>query len=105
MTEYDGLVGTHGRIRGPDRRQGARVAATVLLVAAVVIDVGSFWLGLQALSGGIESVWAVLGIVFGGDRDRLCGSRPVADRLGAQARAGDRRRSALARRQWEGRTS
>jgi hypothetical protein len=38
--------------------------ATLLLVAAVVIDVGSFWLGMEALSGGIESVWAVLGVVF-----------------------------------------
>jgi hypothetical protein len=40
-------------------------AATMLLVAAIVIDVGSFWLGLEALSGGIETVWAVLGTVFG----------------------------------------
>ena len=38
--------------------------ATVLLIAAVVIDVGSFWLGMEALSGGVESVWAVLGVVF-----------------------------------------
>lgn len=38
--------------------------ATLLLIAAVVIDLGSFWLGLEALSGGIESVWAVLGVVF-----------------------------------------
>ncbi len=64
MTEYDGLVertvASVVRIANKVTR-----AATVLLVAAVVIDVGSFWLGLQALSGGIESVWAVLGIVFG----------------------------------------
>jgi len=39
--------------------------ATLLLLGSVVICVGSFWLGLEALSGGIESVWIVLGFVFG----------------------------------------
>ena len=40
-------------------------AATLLLVGSIVICVGSFLLGMAALSGGIESVWIVLGFVFG----------------------------------------
>ena len=40
-------------------------AATLLLLASIVICVGSFLLGLEALSGGIESVWIVLAIFFG----------------------------------------
>jgi hypothetical protein len=40
-------------------------AATLLLVASIVICVGSFLLGLEALSGGIESVWIVLAFFFG----------------------------------------
>jgi hypothetical protein len=40
-------------------------AATLLLIAAIVICVGSFLLGLEALSGGIESVWIVLAFFFG----------------------------------------
>lgn len=39
--------------------------ATKLLLAAVVICVGSFLLGVAALSGGIEAVWIVLGVAFG----------------------------------------
>ena len=40
-------------------------AATLLLLASIVICVGSFLLGMEALSGGIESVWIVLGFFFG----------------------------------------
>lgn len=40
-------------------------AATLLLIAAIVICVGSFWLGMEALSGGIETVWIVLAFFFG----------------------------------------
>jgi hypothetical protein len=40
-------------------------AATLLLLASIVICVGSFLLGLEALSGGIESVWIVLAFFFG----------------------------------------
>lgn len=40
-------------------------ATTVLFIVALVICVGSFWLGLQALDDGVESVWTALGIVFG----------------------------------------
>lgn len=39
--------------------------ATRLLLAATVICVGSFLLGIAALSGGIEAVWIVLGAAFG----------------------------------------
>ena len=39
--------------------------ATKLLMATIVICVGGFLLGIAALSGGIETVWIVLGIVFG----------------------------------------
>jgi hypothetical protein len=37
---------------------------TFLLIAATVVAVGSFLLGLAALSGGIRTVWIVLGIAF-----------------------------------------
>ena len=39
--------------------------ATRLLIGVVVVVVGGFYLGVQALSGGIETVWIVLGTVFG----------------------------------------
>lgn len=38
---------------------------TWMLALATIVVVGSFWAGLQALDGGIRTVWAVLGIVFG----------------------------------------
>jgi hypothetical protein len=44
--------------------KAARFATRLFLVAAVVC-VGGFLLGIAALSGGIEKVWIVLGIVFG----------------------------------------
>lgn len=43
----------------------ATAFATKLLLGAVVVCVGGFLLGVAALSGGIEKVWIVLGIVFG----------------------------------------
>ena len=39
--------------------------ATKLLLGAVIVCVGGFLLGVAALSGGIQQVWIVLGIVFG----------------------------------------
>ncbi len=39
--------------------------ATRLLVGVVVVVGGAFYLGVRALTGGIETVWIVLGIVFG----------------------------------------
>lgn len=64
MDDNEGLV---ERTVASVTRIAARVtrAATWLLLTAVVIVGLSFWLGMEALSGGIESVWAVLGIVFG----------------------------------------
>ena len=43
----------------------ATAFATRLVVVAAVVCVGGFLLGVAALSGGIETVWIVLGIVFG----------------------------------------
>ena len=43
----------------------ATAFATRLLIGTVVVCVGGFLLGVSALSGGVESVWIVLGIVFG----------------------------------------
>ena len=43
----------------------ATAFATRLTVVAAVVCFGSFLLGVAALSGGIETVWIVLGIVFG----------------------------------------
>lgn len=39
--------------------------STRLLLMTLVLCVGGFALGVAALSGGIETVWIVLGIVFG----------------------------------------
>lgn len=43
----------------------ATAFATKLFVVAAVVCIGGFLLGVAALSGGIETVWIVLGIVFG----------------------------------------
>jgi len=40
-------------------------ASTLLVLGSVVICVGSFLLGMAALSGGIETVWIVLALCFG----------------------------------------
>lgn len=39
--------------------------ATRILLFTIVVCVGGFLLGVAALSDGIESVWIVLGVVFG----------------------------------------
>ena len=39
--------------------------ATKLFIGAAVVCIGGFLLGIAALSGGIQTVWIVLGIVFG----------------------------------------
>lgn len=39
--------------------------ATKLFLATALVCIGGFLLGVAALSGGIETVWIVLGIVFG----------------------------------------
>ncbi len=43
----------------------AAAFATRLLLGTLVVCVGGFLLGAAALSGGIQTVWIVLGIVFG----------------------------------------
>lgn len=43
----------------------ATAFATRLLLGAAVVCIGGFLLGVAALSGGIEQVWIVLGLVFG----------------------------------------
>lgn len=43
----------------------AAAFATKLFLGAAIVCVGGFLLGIAALSGGIEKVWIVLGIVFG----------------------------------------
>jgi hypothetical protein len=43
----------------------AAAFATKLFLGAAIVCVGGFLLGVAALSGGIEKVWIVLGIVFG----------------------------------------
>ena len=43
----------------------AAAFATRILVVTTVVCVGGFLLGVAVLSGGIETVWIVLGIVFG----------------------------------------
>lgn len=43
--------------------RAGRLVSWWLLVAAFVV-LGSFWAGLEALDGGIRTVWVVLGAVF-----------------------------------------
>ena len=45
-------------------RKAARFSSK-LLIGVTIVCVGGFLLGVAALSGGIEQVWIVLGIVFG----------------------------------------
>jgi uncharacterized membrane protein len=53
-------------VNGITRLAGKASAFSVLLLLATsVVCVGGFLLGVSALSGGIETVWIVLGIVFG----------------------------------------
>lgn len=64
MSDIEGIV---HRTVSSVRQIADRVAraSTKLLLVTAVIVVGSFLLGMAALSDGIESVWATLGIVFG----------------------------------------
>jgi hypothetical protein len=64
MTDVDELVQRTVRSITSIASKASRFAGKVL-IAAIVICVGSFYLGIEALSGGIETVWIVLGIVFG----------------------------------------
>ena len=60
-------------------------AATLLLLASIVICVGSFLLGMEALSGGIESVWIVLGFFFGAIAIGCASEGPLENRPRPQA--------------------
>jgi hypothetical protein len=64
MSEIDELV--NRTVDGVTRiaRAASRFAGRLLL-GTLVVCVGGFLLGIAALSGGIRSVWIVLGIVFG----------------------------------------
>ena len=64
MSEIDDLV--RRTVDGVTMMSNKAAAfATRLLLGVVIVCVGSFLLGLEALTGGIETVWIVLGIVFG----------------------------------------
>ncbi len=83
MSDIDDIV---RRAVGTITTIAARAAAfsTRLLVGTVVVCVGSFALGVAALDDGIESVWIVLGTVFG---SMAIGSAVVARwRVGAVRR-------------------
>jgi hypothetical protein len=64
MSDVDGIV---RRAVDTITMLAGRAAAfsTRILLATTVVCVGGFLLGVSALSGGIETVWIVLGIVFG----------------------------------------
>lgn len=64
MTDVDQIV---RRAVNGITRIAARAAAfgTMVFVVTTFVCVGGFLLGVAALSGGIETVWIVLGIVFG----------------------------------------
>ncbi len=59
----DALVDRAGGFISRITAKVAKYSAIVLLAAAVVC-IGSLLLGIAALSGGIQTVWIVLGIVF-----------------------------------------
>ena len=79
MTEIDELVrravDTVTLIAGK-----AAAFATRILLGAIVVCVGGFLLGVAVLSGSIEQVWVVLGIVFGAIADRWRVHRALAGR-------------------------
>lgn len=64
MAEIDELVQRTVDTVTRISRTAARFA-TKLLIGVVIVCVGGFLLGMAALSGGIETVWIVLGIAFG----------------------------------------
>jgi hypothetical protein len=64
MSDIDELVRrTVATVRVIARR--ATRFATRLFIGVTIVCVGGFLLGVAALSGGIQQVWIVLGIVFG----------------------------------------
>jgi len=64
MSEIDALVQRTTSYVTMVADRVARFAGKVLVISAGICGL-SFYLGIEALSGGIETVWIVLGIVFG----------------------------------------
>lgn len=64
MSELDELVQRTVKTVTMIAGKAARFS-TKLLIGVTFVCVGGFLLGVAALSGGIEQVWIVLGIVFG----------------------------------------
>jgi len=64
MAEIDELVRRAVQTVSTIADRAAGLATKVFLIVAIVC-IGGFALGVAALSGGIEQVWIVLGIVFG----------------------------------------
>lgn len=64
MSEIDDMVQRTVEWVAVIARRASRFAGR-LLAMTVLACVGGFWLGLEALSGGIETVWIVLGVTFG----------------------------------------
>jgi hypothetical protein len=64
MSELDELVQRTVNTVTKIARRAARFS-TKLLIGVSIVTVGGFLLGVAALSGGIETVWIVLGTVFG----------------------------------------
>lgn len=63
MTDVDQLV--QRAVNGITKIAGRAAAfATWILVVTAVVSIGGLLLGVAALSGGIETVWIVLGTVF-----------------------------------------
>lgn len=63
IDDVEAIVGRVIRTIVAISRRVSRFASRIV-IGAVVICVGSFLLGMAALDGGIQTVWAVLGIVF-----------------------------------------
>lgn len=64
MSELDELVQRTVETVTMIAAKAARFSSKILIGSAIVCG-GGFLLGMAALSGGIEAVWIVLGVVFG----------------------------------------
>lgn len=63
IDDVEAIVGRVIRTIVAISRRVSRFASRIV-IGSLVICVGSFLLGMAALDGGIQTVWAVLGIVF-----------------------------------------
>ena len=73
MSELDELVRRTVDTVTMVATKAARFSSKILIGSAIVCG-GGFLLGVAALSGGIEAVWIVLGVVVRHDRLRLAGN-------------------------------